>query len=85
MKKKIKRDMNFLRTAVELLDTVNEGFNDRYNVTELLAIVESWMTSEWDIPPDEWTTRQVKEAIKGKPPMFREPKGSERGYVAVHQ
>lgn len=59
-----------LRLMVQNFNSVNETFNTRFSMLELLAIHRAWMLSEWDIFPDNWTPRQIKEALKGLPPQW---------------
>ena len=62
-----------LRHAVELFRHNRESFNYRYTAVELLLIADACARSDWDIWPDNWTTRQVEEAIKyGYAPNWKE-------------
>lgn len=59
-----------LRIIVRNMDATTEGFNDRYTAEQLIQIYRMHLASEWDIYPDDWTSRQVREALKGKPPRW---------------
>lgn len=43
-----------------------EGFS----VDQLIQIRRMWLASEWDFFPDQWTSRQLLEALAGKPPRW---------------
>ncbi len=62
--------IELLRYSVRLLDSCLETFNQKYSAEELLKIAEMMQKSEWDIYPDAWTARQVKEALKGVVPQW---------------
>jgi hypothetical protein len=59
-----------LRAAARALSYCNESFLRRFTMEQLLAIRRAWVASEWDIHPDEWTERQVKDALKGRVPTW---------------
>ena len=59
-----------LRLIASNIDCTNETFNGRYSADQLLKIFRALVLSEWDIMPDCWTQRQIREALKGKPPKF---------------
>lgn len=59
-----------LRLIVRNLDTCRESFNDQHTADELLQIGRMWLASDFDISPDHWTPRQVREALKGRPPTW---------------
>lgn len=46
------------------------GVIERFEVVELLQIRRMWLASEWDFFPDQWTERQLSEALMGKPPRW---------------
>ena len=56
--------IDFLRRAVKVLDSNNEGFNQRYTADELLRIVEVMTRCEWLFYPDQWSGPQVKAALQ---------------------
>lgn len=59
-----------LRTIARNMDATTESFNDRFTAEQLLTIGRAFLASEWDFYPDQWTARQVREALKGKPPRW---------------
>ena len=59
-----------LRLIVSNMNTTSETFNDRYTLEQLVQIGRMLLASEWDIYPDQWTDRQVREALKGIPPQW---------------
>ena len=59
-----------LRLIVSNLNATTESFNDQYSLEELIQIHRMFLLSEWDIYPDCWTKRQVKEALQGIPPQW---------------
>ena len=70
-----------LRRVVSNMDHVRESFNERFTPLQLVAIYEALAASEiyealaaseWDIYPDAWSPRQIREALQGVPPDFDE-------------
>jgi hypothetical protein len=61
-----------LRAAVLLFDNTRESFNLDFTAEELLQIARMQRASGWDFCPDQWTARQVREALKGVPPRWDE-------------
>lgn len=59
-----------LRLCISNMNTTNESFNDRYSAEQLIQINRMLVLSGWDIYPDQWTQRQVREALAGTPPRF---------------
>lgn len=59
-----------LRQMVNRLDCCRESAIYDYTVEQLLALDRAWALSEWDIPIDQWTDRQVREALAGRPPTW---------------
>lgn len=60
-----------LRRMVNLFNNCNESFNTRFTIEELVKLGDAYQRSEWDIPPDEWTERQIRDAIdKGRAPTW---------------
>lgn len=62
--------IDVLRDAVTAFGWCNETFNQRFRVEDLLIIRRCWLAAEWDFFPDQWTQRQVKEALKGIVPRW---------------
>lgn len=52
-----------LRQAVNLINNCQESFLDQYTAEQLLALYVAYKRSGWDITPDQWTERQVIEAL----------------------
>ena len=61
-----------LRKVVMNMDTTTESFNDRFTAMQLVQLGRMLLASDWDIYPDQWTARQVKQALRGWPPHFDE-------------
>lgn len=59
-----------LRLIVQNISATTESFNDQYSLEELVQIHRMFLLSDWDIYPDEWTRRQIKEALEGYPPQW---------------
>jgi hypothetical protein len=52
-----------LRRAVRLLDYCIESFNQEYSAEDLLKIVDAHSQSTHDIMPDQWTEKQLRDAV----------------------
>lgn len=63
-------DIEKMRMAVNAFSYCNETFLQRYRIADLMKIRLAWVKSEWDFFPDQWTERQVREALRGKAPMW---------------
>lgn len=61
-----------LRVIVQNMDATRESFNDEYTAAQLVTIYSMQLESEWDFYPDQWTARQVREALAGKPPRWND-------------
>ncbi len=59
-----------LRLIVQNVNTTRDGFNDNYTTEQLIQIYRMQLASEWNFYPDQWTPRQVREALAGKPPQW---------------
>lgn len=59
-----------LRLCESNLSHTIESFNDRFTAAQLIQINRMLVVSEFDIFPDQWSARQVREALMGKPPRF---------------
>ena len=59
-----------LRALVRRWGSVNETMCQRFTLRELCDLDRMWMLSGWDFYPDQWTERQVREALKGRPPQW---------------
>lgn len=67
--------------ARNLAESPHASVLEDFTSAELLAIGRAHLGSEWDIYPGSWSARQLREAIAGVVPRFRE---SARGFVPVH-
>lgn len=68
--------IELLRYAVKLFNGCRESCNEQYTAEQLLNIAKAMRRSEWDIMPDEWTSKQRFEAsCKGKVPSWTEIDG----------
>jgi hypothetical protein len=61
-----------LRGVVRLFDGCREGFNERFSAPQLIKLWRAYKASDWDYAPDQWTPRQVREALRGIPPQWDE-------------
>jgi hypothetical protein len=63
-----------LRMCVDALNGCREDFlaavRDPFSAEDLLKIWRAWRASEWDFYPDQWTPRQVREALRGIAPRW---------------
>ena len=62
---KTREGIELLRYAVKLLDDCREDFNTRYSAAELLRMAEAMPRLEWDMWPDQWDQRQIREFLEG--------------------
>ena len=70
------------RRMVALFDTCRESFNTQYTLLQLSAICDAASRSSWDFFPDEWTSRQIREALRGIAPDWKED--AKGAYVPVY-
>jgi hypothetical protein len=59
-----------LREMLACLEHCKEDFLVRFTTKQLFQLWRSWKSSEWDFYPDQWSERQVKEALRGKAPRW---------------
>jgi hypothetical protein len=64
-----------LRKLVGIFNRCNESFLDPFTPEQLLKLYAAHVASEWDFYPDQWAARQVREALRGVTPKWREVKG----------
>lgn len=62
--------IELLRKVVNFFNHCNETFNYRWTPEELVKLAQACWKSEWDIFPDEWTERQLYEALNGRAPQW---------------
>lgn len=63
-------DIEKMRRAVNAFSYCNEAFLMRYNILELMLLHLAMVNCKWDFLPDQWTNRQVREALKGIVPCW---------------
>lgn len=59
-----------IRQAVTLFNDCSETFNQQFTATELLQLAAAHQASDFDFYPDQWTERQIKEALRGIVPQW---------------
>ena len=59
-----------LRLIVRNIGDCRESFNDRFTLDELIKIHLMFLECGWDIYPDQWEERQIKEALERKIPKW---------------
>lgn len=59
-----------MREAVRMFGDCNESFNERFTIEQLMMIFDMQRKSGWTFYPDQWTERQVREALQGKTPRW---------------
>jgi hypothetical protein len=57
--------IDMLRHIVESFNSCKESFMDDKTIPQLMNIYNCWMRSGWDFYPDQWSPKQVKEAMDG--------------------
>lgn len=75
----------FLRLVVYNMDAQNEASNEEFTPEQWLTITRAHLACEYGFYPDQWSKRQIKEALRGIVPRFREATWAEcntiDGYV----
>lgn len=62
-----------LRLLVSNANYCNESFNEQFTIEELIKIHRALALCAWDILPDSWTERQIREALElGRVPTWDE-------------
>lgn len=59
-----------LRAMVALFNWCRESFLDQFSVEQLCALYRAYLASGWTILPDQWTPRQVADALRGVVPQW---------------
>ena len=59
-----------LRSVMTMFNRCSESFNQRFTIEELCQLHSMALESEWDFYPDQWSTRQIKEALEGMVPQW---------------
>jgi hypothetical protein len=68
--------IELLRLILQNLNMCREDFmwpapaRKPFTPEQLIQIGRMHLLSEWEFYPDQWTKRQVKEALEGKPPRW---------------
>jgi len=63
--------IELLRRVVKLFDYCNETFNSKYTPEELIKLAKVCWESGWDFFPDQYTKRQLYEALTyGRAPKW---------------
>lgn len=63
---------DLLRLVVQNMDRCGTDFNQRFTAEQLIQLHKMFLESEWEIYPDQWTERQLREALAGKVPRWNE-------------
>lgn len=72
MDQKKETGIEFLRRVVKLFDANRESFNDQFSPEQLIQLAKICFQSTWDFYPDQWTERQVQEALLGIAPDWND-------------
>lgn len=64
--------INTLRRVVLLFNAGSEEFAARFDVEQLVQLHAMCLASAWDFHPENWTDRQVLEALLGVVPQWDE-------------
>lgn len=81
--KEPRKGMELVRYAVRLLNGCQETFNDSLTAEDAIKIADAMQRCAWDITPDRWEPKQVRQALAGIVPEFRQDE--KRGIVAVYK
>lgn len=60
---------------VRLFDQCLESVIEKHPASALRAIARACWASDWDVLPDQWTPRQIEEALHGTAPAWVEREG----------
>lgn len=71
-----------LRMSANIIAHTNPLFANGYTAEQLLTLCRAKLASEWDFTPDQWQPRQVREALRGIVPRWRDD--PEKGYVPLY-
>jgi hypothetical protein len=70
MKQQAEYPIEELRRMVSAFSNCSESFLMRWTLPQLLQIWRAWDASAWDNTPDNWTARQIREALRGHAPKW---------------
>ncbi len=59
-----------LRAVVAAFNNCRESFLDPFTPEQLLKLHDAWTATAWDFRPDQWSERQVREALRGVVPQW---------------
>lgn len=59
-----------LRRLVMNFNYCRESFLERFTIAELVKLHHAHQGCAWDFFPDQWTERQVREALRGRIPTW---------------
>jgi len=59
-----------LRLIASVINNVTENFSDKFTLEQLIRLAFMAILSEYDFLPDQWTDRQVRDALQGYPPRW---------------
>lgn len=59
-----------LRAVVRYFDAQNEAFCQGFTPEQLVQLYRMSLASGWDFYPDQWTSRQISEALAGVVPRW---------------
>ena len=63
--------IDLIRYAARLFSDCREDFNQRFTTSQLLQLAEACRDSDWDFYPDQWSERQIQEALShGRAPTW---------------
>jgi len=62
--------IEFLRSLVSYFDFQNESSNERFTIEQLVQLHKMALATDWDIYVDQWSARQIKEALQNIPPAW---------------
>lgn len=61
---------DLLRLIVRNMGDCRESFNQRFTAFQLVKLGIAHLASGWDLLPDQWEERQIREALRGKVPRW---------------
>lgn len=59
-----------LRNMVKQFNYCNETFLQKYSIQELIKIGKALSKIEWDYLPDQWTEKQINDALNDRVPQW---------------
>jgi len=81
MNGKVQFGIDKLRRAVNLFSNCSESFNQIFTEHQLLKLADAYSRCDYDITPDKWAARQIREALKfGRAPKWSDDVGNKPLY-----